>query len=61
MFFIPKTLYRNPNNEAKVSQLLTDFEVDVGEDIQQQKIVVLQQILDLGEDRVHAEILRQIG
>jgi hypothetical protein len=61
MFYISNDLYRDKKNEEAVSKLLEDFEVDVGEDVQQEKAAVLQQILNLGEDRVHAEILRQIG
>jgi hypothetical protein len=61
MLYIPKNLYRDPKNEAKVSQLLADFAVDVGEDVQQEKGAILQQILDLGEDLVHDEIIRQLG
>ena len=61
MFYIPNHLYRDPKNEERVGKLLEDFEIDVGEHVQQDKAAVLQQIKDLGEDMVHAEILRQLG
>lgn len=62
MFYINEDLYLNKDNIEKVGKVLFDLEIDVGADVQAEHEKILKYIRDdLGEHKVYAEIVRQLG
>jgi len=51
-----KAKLKNPDNEAKIDEILDQMEVDVAEDPVQKNAQLLKQIKDLGEDSLYEEL-----
>ena len=51
-----KAKLKNPDNEAKIDEILDQMEVDVAEDPVQKNAQLLKQIKDLGEDDLYEEL-----